>query len=249
VRAGGAGTKVFAGVGFVVTLFAWGQMGAQASALDMQAEAVKPAHVVFSFERAGMPVPKFTLDVDQNGRGRYSGEEATPVVRGVATEPATQAFERRFAIAGGSAEKIFRLARQADRFNVGCASKAKNIADTGSKTLRYEGADGAGSCAFNYTENKAVGEITELMLGIAETMDEGRELDRLHRYDRLGLDDAMAALSAEVSAGRALGLETIAGTLRSLAGDAEVMQRVRTRAAALLRLIPADAMAPDEAVR
>jgi hypothetical protein len=87
------------------------------------------------------------------------------------------------------------------------------------------------------------------MLGIAETMDEGRELDRLHRYDRLGLDDAMAALSAEVSAGRALGLETIAGTLRALADDAEVMQRVRARASALLRLIPADAITPDEAVR
>jgi hypothetical protein len=167
----------------------------------------------------------------------------------MASVPATQAFERSFAIAGGSVEKIFRLARQADRFNVACASKAKNIADTGSKTLRYEGADGAGSCAFNYTENKAVGEITELLLGIAETMDEGRELDKLHRYDRLGLDAEMATLSVEAGAGRALELETIAGTLRSLAGDAEVMQRVRARAAALLRLIPADAIAPDEAVR
>jgi hypothetical protein len=196
-----------------------------------------------------MPVPKFMLEVDQSGRGRYSGEEATPVVRGVATEPATQAFERSFAIAGGSAEKIFRLARQAQRFNVECESKAKNIADTGSKTLRYAGADGAGSCTFNYTENKAVGEITDLLLGMAETMDAGRELDRLHRYDRLGLDDAMTTLNEEVSEGHALELETIAATLRSLAGDAEVMQRVRARAAALLRLIPAAAMAPDEAVR
>jgi hypothetical protein len=196
-----------------------------------------------------MPVPKFTLEVDQSGRGRYSGEEATPVVRGVVMEPAAQAFERSFAIPGGSAEKIFKLARQAQRFNVECASKAKNIADTGSKTLRYEGTDGAGSCTFNYTENKAVGEITDLLLGMAETMDEGHELDRLHRYDRLGLDAEMATLGEEVSEGHALELETIAGTLRSLAGDAEVMQRVRKRAAALLRLIPADAMAPDEAVR
>jgi hypothetical protein len=238
--------RVFVGLSFFLLGIA--RMEAQASAAQ-SAGAAAGAHIVFSFERAGMPVPKFTLDMDQNGRGGYSGEEAMPVVRGVATEPATQAFERSFAIAGGSAEKIFRLARQAQRFNVECASKAKNIADTGRKTLRYEGADGAGSCTFNYTENKAVGEITDVLLGMVETMDEGRELDRLHRYDRLGLDDAMATLSVEVDEGHALELETIAGTLRSLAGDAEVMQRVRARAAALLRLIPADAMAPDEAVR
>lgn len=234
---------------FVWVLVAAGQMGAQVSGTGSGAGAAATAHVVFSFERAGMPVPKFTLDVDQSGRGRYSGEQATPVVRGVATEPATQAFERSFAIPGGSAEKIFRLARQAQRFNVECESTAKNIADTGRKTLRYEDADGAGACTFNYTENKAVGEITDLLLGMAQTMDAGRELDRLHRYDRLGLDDAMATLNEEVGEGHAPELETIAGTLRSLAGDAEVMQRVRARAAALLRLIPADATAPDEAGR
>ena len=238
--------RVFAGLSFLLLVGA--RMGAQASAAQSAGQAAGP-HITFSFEHAGMPVPKFTLEVDQSGRGRYSGEQATPVVRGVATEPATQAFERSFAIPGGSAEKIFRLARQAQRFNVECESTAKNIADTGRKTLRYEGADGAGSCTFNYTENKAVGETTDLLLGMAETMDAGRELDRLHRYDRLGLDDAMTTLNEEVSEGHALELETIAATLRSLAGDAEVMQRVRARAAALLRLIPAAAMAPDEAVR
>jgi hypothetical protein len=82
-----------------------------------------------------------------------------------------------------------------------------------------------------------------MLHGITETMDAGRELERLHRYDRLGLDDAMATLTKEAADGRALEMGTIAPTLRAIAGDSEVMRRVRTRAAELLSLIPPDAAA------
>jgi hypothetical protein len=201
------------------------------------------AHVTLNFERVGFPVPRFALDIDRSGRGAYAGEEATPVVRGVATEPATQPFDRSFTVSAATADKIFALAAQLDHFNVTCATKARNLADIGTKTLRYAGPDAAGSCEFIYSENKSVKELTDLLHGIAETMDTGRELDRLHRYDRLGLDDAMAMLAGEVADGRARELETIAPTLRSVAADADVLQRVRVRAAALLGAIPPDAAA------
>jgi hypothetical protein len=97
------------------------------------------------------------------------------------------------------------------------------------------------SCTYNYTENMGVNALTGLFLAIAETMDEGRTLDHLHRYDRLGLDAAMSYLTQEVSAGRALELGTIATTLRSIADDAEVIERVRMRARALLTLVPEQA--------
>ena len=70
-------------------------------------------------------------------------------------------------------------------------------------------------------------------------MDEGRKLDYLHRYDRLGLDAEIESFTREVSDGHALEMGTIAATLRSIADDPEVMQRVRTRASALLTLVPA----------
>jgi hypothetical protein len=143
-------------------------------------------------------------------------------------------------ITPATADRIFALGRKLDRFNIECASKAKNIADTGTKTLSYTAPDGAGSCTYNYSENKDVQALTEIFLGIAETMDEGRELDFLRRYDRLGLDDAMTFLAQEVSAGRALEVGTIAASLRSIADDADVMQRVRARARTLLALVPAD---------
>ena len=211
------------------------------AALPAQRSSQTAAEVSFAFQRAGLQVPRFTLAVDQNGRGTYKGDQAEPVVRGVLAQPATVAFEQKFELSSQTTRRIFALADELDHFNIACASKAKNVADTGTKTLTYIAPGTMLSCTYNYTENKGVNELTDLFLAIAETMDEGRTLDHLHRYDRLGLDAAMSYLTQEVSAGRALELGTIATTLRSIADDAEVIERVRMRARALLTLVPEQA--------
>jgi hypothetical protein len=208
------------------------------------APVASAAHVTPVFERAGFTIPRFTLDVDERGRGTYAGEEAMPVVRGLPSEPAVQRFDREFTVSAASAVKIFALAQQLDYFNLTCASNAKNVADTGTRTLRFSGPDTSGSCTYKFSENKTVMELEGLLRGIAETMDRGRELDRLHRYDRLGLDDAMASLTEEIKDGSAREVGTIAPSLRAIAEDADVLLRVRTRAAALLKLVPLDADGP-----
>jgi hypothetical protein len=214
-------------------------MRAQTSTQDGAAQAPPPATVSFSFVRVGLPVPKFTLTVSADGTGTYKGEEAPPPspYPGVSTTPAP--IDRGFTLSAATTGKIFSLAHELHNFNTVCASKARNIADTGTKTLTYSGSDGGGACTYNFSENKNVQAITEMFLGIAATMDEGRRLDRLHRYDRLGLDAAIGFLAEQVSQGRALELGTIQTSLRSIADDADVIQRVRTRAVALLALVPA----------
>ncbi len=206
-----------------------------------ESESETAAEVSFAFERTGLPVPRFTLSVDRNGLGTYTGEQAQTVVRGVPAQPATVAFEQKFALSIQTTRRIFALAEELDHFNIACASKAKNVADTGTKTLTYAAPGTTHSCTYNYTENKGVDVLTGLFLAIAETMDEGRALDHMHRYDRLGLDTAMSFLTQQVSEGHALELGTIATTLRSIADDAEVIERVRMRALALLTLVPAQA--------
>jgi hypothetical protein len=199
------------------------------------------AEVSFAFARAGLPVPWFTLTVDQDGRGTYKGDQTEPGARSVLEQPATVAFEQKFELSSQTTRRVFALAGELDYFNIACASKAKNVADTGEKTLTYIAPGTTHSCTYNYTENKNVSALTNLFLAIAETMDEGRTIDHLHRYDRLGLDAELESFSREVSEGRALELGTIATTLRSIAQDADLMQRVRTQARALLSLVPADA--------
>jgi hypothetical protein len=198
------------------------------------------AEVSFHFERPGLPVPKFTLTVDENGTARYEADEVSSTRGAAEADPApTQHLSRTVTLSRATTEKIFANARALDRFNTVCASKAKNIADTGTKTLHYSGDDGQGRCSYNYSENKRVALLTDLFLGIARTLDVGRKLDFQHRFDRLGLDSTMASLNEEVDGGRAVEVGVIAPTLRSLAEDSEVLQRVRQRAARLLQVAQA----------
>lgn len=207
------------------------------------AGAARP-HVTFDFSRKGLSVPKYQLTLFSDGTGSYQGEQVS-WGGGSSTEAtgAPQEFRAPVAISAATATKVFTLSQHLNHFNKVCASKAKNIADTGTKVLSYAGPDGSGSCTYNYSENKDVEALTDIFQGIAETMDQGRELDRLHRYDRLGLDAAMEFLSQEVSQGRAIEPGTIAASLRSIAGDSDLLERVRTRASALLAMAPAESTA------
>ncbi len=195
------------------------------------------AEVSFHFERPGLPVPKFTLTVDESGVARYEAEEVVSARGAAEADPAPmQRLVRTVTLSRAATEKIFANARALDRFNTACASKAKNIADTGAKTLHYSGDGGDGSCTYNFSENKRVVLLTELFQGIALTLDMGRKLDFQHRFDRLGLDASMASLVEDVDGGRAMEVGVITPTLRSLADDSEVLQRVRQRAARLLQI-------------
>jgi hypothetical protein len=218
-----------------------GAVSASAAVIPSHGPANSPsAMITFDFARAGagVPVPKYKLVIHEDGTGSYEGEALPPPTRyGPSAASAAVPFKREVHLTPATTAHIFDLAGQLEHLKVACASKAKNIADTGTKTLTYAGPDGSGTCTYNYTDIKELTALTEAIQGITETLDEGRELDRLHRYDRLGLDSAMAYLKDEVAAGRALEVQLIGDSLSAIAGDADVLARVRAKASAMLKEI------------
>jgi len=199
--------------------------------------AVLQGQVSFQFERAGLPVPRYMLEVHEDGTGRYKADESASVPSqssSAAQYMGGKHIDRPITLSPGTVAKIFKQARALDHFNIACDSKAKNIANTGKKTLTYVGPDGQGSCVYNYSDNKSVAALSDMFLAIAFTMDEGRRLEFFHRYDRLGLDAEMTALAHEADEGRALEMGTIAPTLASIEGDTALIQRVRLKAGKLL---------------
>jgi hypothetical protein len=205
------------------------------------APAKAQAEVSFQFDRTGLPVPRFTLRLREDGTGSYQADQVEIPATGTAMRgQAAQHIDRPIQLSRPTVAKIFKEARMLNRFNIECASKAKNIADTGKKTLNYSGADGSGSCTYNYSENKNVDTLTTIFLGIAYTLDEGRRLEFLHRYDRLGLDAEMISLTQEADSGRALEFGTISPTLAAIADDTAVIQRVRLRATKMLEQVTAE---------
>jgi hypothetical protein len=82
--------------------------------------------------------------------------------------------------------------------------------------------------------------LTNTFLAIAYTLDEGRRLEFLHRYDRLGLDEEMTLFGQETEAGRAMELGTISPTLAAIVDDNAIIQRVRLRAQKMLEQAAAE---------
>jgi hypothetical protein len=208
---------------------------AQTAEPSTVASTKTPAEVSFQFDRTGLPVPRFTLRLKEDGSGTYQADQTEVAATANSMRgQAAQHIDRPVTISHQTVAKIFKEARALNHFNGECASKAKNIADTGKKTLSYTGPDGTGSCTYNYSENKVVDSLTNTFLAIAYTMDEGRRLEFLHRYDRLGLDAEMITFSQEAEAGRALELSTISSALAAIVDDAAVIQRVRLKAQKML---------------
>jgi hypothetical protein len=205
--------------------------------LTAQSPAPLP-QISFDFTRPGLPTPKFTLTLSADGTGTYAGQEIPTPSRYSNVLPAPRPFERTVTLSEATTKKIFDLAGSTPFSDSLCASKAKNIADTGTKIIMYTNAGERRSCTYNYTEQKDVAALTTLFLNLTETMDEGRHLEFMHRFDRLGLDAELISFTRELDEGRAMEPATIAPVLHSLADDSALLQRVRTRAAALLAKIP-----------
>ena len=213
-----------------------------ANALAQQtAPASPPAgqpHVSFTIDRAGVDVSHFVITVHPDGSGTYDAVAAPPTLSSrYGADPANATSEPirlEIHLSAAGTAKVFAGARATNLFGIPCNSKARNIADTGHKTLTYAGPDGAGSCVYNYSENKTVVFLTDFFQSVGYTLDEGRRLEFRHRYDRLGLDQEMATLLAQSDAGHAPELATIAPTLESLVADGDLLERVRLRARKLL---------------
>jgi hypothetical protein len=191
----------------------------------------EPATIVYHFERVGLTVPVYTITLHEDGSGSYKATHLA--VEGVASAGETNAP---ISLTPATTAKIFQDVRSTDHFHSRCESKAKNIADSGTKTLDYTGADGHASCTYNYTENKAVEAVTETFGAIQTTLEFGSQLEFRHRYDRLGLDALMSALILRVKEKAAIEVQVIAPTLTSIAMDGAVIERVRVAAEKLLQM-------------
>ena len=116
-----------------------------------------------------------------------------------------------------------------------CETKAKNVAKSGEKTIRYESGEKTAECTFNYSDDVGLMGATATFLAIADTMQRGERLQHELRYDRLGLDAEMESLVDAQKSGSAIEIGNIASILQTLVSDDHVIDRVRRRAARLLQ--------------
>ncbi|MGA8025913.1 MAG: hypothetical protein WB992_02125 [Bryobacteraceae bacterium] len=96
----------------------------------------------------------------------------------------------------GEADGLFSLAEKLDYFKAPLESGLK-VANTGKKTFRYEGEDGKPTeVSFNYSTNEIAQQLLNKFEQIASTERAYLELDRTMRYDKLGVNDALADIES-----------------------------------------------------
>src|SRR5438270_10669711 len=89
-----------------------------------------------------------------------------------------------FTLSSRNQEKLFHDAREANYFNGDFSYKKHAVASTGKKTLTYSDPTRNFTTTYDYSENKAIEEITNLFSGISNTIEHGRKLVYLRRFDK-----------------------------------------------------------------
>jgi hypothetical protein len=139
-----------------------------------------------------------------------------------------------FTMSAGNRDKLFRYAREANYFNGDFSFKKHAVSSTGKKTLTYADHVRHFETIYDYSENKAVAAITDIFMGLSSTIEHGRKLQFLRRFDKLGLEAELKAMEQAAANHNLAELQIIAPTLETIANDATVLNIARQRAKRLL---------------
>lgn len=202
--------------------------GAQETAAPASAAQ---SRITFIYENRNGNPRRFSLAFGEDGAGNYRSE---PGGQPAAVEDPREPVQARVQLSRPLVGAAFAAARRHHYFDLRCEDGKGRIAFQGNKTLSYQGADGQGSCTYNYSKTKSIQELGERLQAVSFTLEEGARLANKHQHDRLGLDAELETLAQEAAAGRALELANIAPVLQAIADDPQVIDRARNRARKLL---------------
>ncbi len=209
---------------------------AQHPDLRPQGSGQRPATTVtFRLEMATFDPAYYGVAVESSGAAAYVSEPRSTPDSGPG-EP----YIVKFTVSEETRQRIFDLARETNFFQGAFDYKGK-IANTGAKTLSYSDGARCNQATYNWSEHAAIQQLTTVFQGISNTLEFGRRLAYLHRYDRLGLDAELKSMEENAKTNNLVELQAIAPVLRSIADDYAVMHLARARAERLLaRIRPAN---------
>jgi hypothetical protein len=175
---------------------------------------------------------KYTITASSSGSAKYiSSSPSKPEDKSAAQD---ENYQAEFTMSAAVQEKIFRLVRDAKYFNGDFDFRSHPVASTGKKTLAFADATRHFQTVFDYSENKSIQELTAIFQGISSTIQHGRKLQYLRRFDKLGLEAELKGMESEVDSHYLAELQIIAPLLKSLAEDSAVLNIARQRAKRLL---------------
>jgi hypothetical protein len=190
-----------------------------------------PAFPTISYDRLWEAYTPQNIDITvrSTGTATYLSRNLLKAPEAKETNPD---YTLDFNLSARNREKLFHDAKDVDYFHGDFTFKKHAVASTGKKTLTYADMSRHFETGYDYSDNKTIQEITTLFEGISATIEHGRKLEYLRRYDKLGLEDELKGMENE---GNNLAeLQIIAPTLKSIANDPAILNIARQRAKRLL---------------
>jgi hypothetical protein len=178
-----------------------------------------------------------TFTVTSTGSTRYLSRNPLKPPDQASTDPD---YTLEFTMSEANRTRIFRDAQAANYFHGDFAYNKHAVASTGKKTLTYADQSRHFEITFDYSENKAIEEINGIFQGVSNTLEHGRKLQFMHRYDKLGLEAELKDMESLAETHNLKELQIIAPTLESIANDPSILNIARRRAKRLLAGKPAE---------
>jgi len=189
--------------------------------------------VTFTLNWPRVEPHRYIIEVDSTTNGAYQSWTADATAE---RADADDTYVLKFAVSPATRDRIFALAGQLKYFNGDFEYHKRPVASTGDKALGYADSDKHYETRYNWSENAGIDELTSLFQGISATVESGRRLQYLHRFDRLGLDEELKNLEHAAVEHQASELQIIAAVLLQIADDPAVLNMARQRARHILQI-------------
>ncbi len=162
------------------------------------------------------------IKVSQNGAATYD-------IRQIDEESDPVAFE----INPPLVQRIFDLASKLHNFQGVDLDIHRRIANLGEKTFQYTKGAESHEVKFNYTLDESATQLLNIFEGLARQESDLSTLQRVMRYDRLGVNDALAQIEADYNSKIFPEPERLLGTLDQVSADDKFIDIARQRARTL----------------
>lgn len=150
-------------------------------------------------------------------------------IRQLDEDPGATPFE----ISAALRAKIFELIAQLKYFKGLDLDIHRRIANLGEKTFRWEFGSQAHEVKFNYTVNSEASQLLQICEGLARQQELVDLLQRRMKYDRLGVNDALLQLEADLTKGVLPEPQRVLPLLDQIAADSRFVEIARQRARAI----------------
>lgn len=208
---------------------------AQVPNLEPRTPADKqPPIITFEFVLEGARPPHYGLALEAGGRAAYRSDDSIPAPKG---DDGAPPFLVNFVVSSANADRIFELAKSLNYFQGDYDFHGGRIANMGAKTLTFKNGEAVNTTTYNFSQNLYLQKLTTLLQGIANALEYRRRLERLYRFEKLGLEAELKQMEDDVKRNYVVELQVDESILRQIADDPSVMNISRRRAENILRKI------------